>query len=334
MFNKDMISLLAMSALMAVTLSGCGGGDGGGGAGGPVVEPMPDLRAVLEDADPATIADVVATAASARPFAASITQSANVDAGGVTMDRVEVEARYDETNVICFTVQNGTEWTIAMDEGEPEAITDLPAPWKGANLVKRTDDGTVVVIAYSDIGHSDTDYLAGGFWLSFPDDLAHTEGYSGGAFADGNDPFHQANILGLQGTATYTGFAAGTYTLRSLEGFDLGTFVGVVNLNADFGADNALGTISGSITDVEVDDEPIVASLDLGTAAVGSVNSGFFEGQATGVAEGLTLQGRWGGQFYGNGEANGLPSSVAGTFGGRSADNAANYVGAFGAHHQ
>lgn len=332
MFNGNMISVLAMSGLLAVTLSGCGGG---GGSRGGLMEEMPDLREeVFDDADPATFVDVVARAAGARPVAASVTQSANVDADGVTMDQVEVEARYDETNVICFTVQNGTEWSIAMDEGDPELITDLPSPWKGADLVKRTDDGTVLVIAYSDIGHSDTDYLAGGFWLFVPDDLAHTAGYTGGAFADGSDPFRQANILGLQGTATYSGYAAGMYSLRSVEGFDLDTFEGVVNLSADFGAENGLGTISGSITDVEVDGEAIAATLNLGTAGLGSANSGFFEGQATGVAQGLTLEGRWGGQFFGNSEPDGMPSSVAGTFGGRSADNVANFVGAFGAHHQ
>ena len=114
------------------------------------------------------IADVLARAAGARPVAASVTQSANVDAGGVTMDRVEVEARYDGANVARFRVQNGTEWSIAMDEGEQHPITDLPSPWKGADLDKRTDDGTVILVAYSDIGHSDTDYLAGGFWLFLP----------------------------------------------------------------------------------------------------------------------------------------------------------------------
>ncbi len=332
MFKGNMISALAMTALIAVTLSGCGGG-GGGGRGG-LVEEMPDLRAILDDADPATIVDVVARAASARPVAASVTQSANVDVDGVTMDQVEVEARYDETNVICFTVQNGTEWSIAMDEGDPDPITGLPSPWKGADLAKRTDDGTVLVIAYSDIGDSDTDYLAGGFWLFFPNDLAHTAGYAAGAFADGSDHFRQENILALQGTATFRGYAAGMYTLRSVDGFDLDTFEGVVNLDADFGAENGLGTVSGSITEVEVDGEPIAATLNLGTAAIGSNNSGFFEGQATGVAEGLTLEGRWGGQFFGNSESDGLPSSVAGTFGGRSTDNVANFVGAFGAHHQ
>lgn len=135
----------------------------------------------------------------------------------------------------------------------PDPITELPSPWKGTDLAKQTDDGTVILIAYSDTGHSDTDYLAGGFWLFVPDDLAHTEGYSGGAFADGNDPFHQENVLALQGTATYRGYAAGMYTLRSIEGFDLNTFEGVVNLTADFGAEDGLGTVSGSITEVEVD---------------------------------------------------------------------------------
>ena len=240
---------------------------------------------------------------------------------------------------LCFSIQNGTQWSIGVDEGDRRSIPGLPSPWKGVALEKRVNGGLVNVVAYSDITQSDTDYLAGGAWLFVPDDVTNTAGYVAGAFADGTDPFRQADIQPLQGTATYRGYAVGTYSLKladptGIGGFEIDAFDGVVALTADFASVSGLGTISGSITDVEVDGEPLEGTLNLGTAAIGSSDSGFFEGEATGDAEGLTLAGRWGGQFFGNGPAGGMPGAVAGTFGGHSTDNAANFVGVFGAHKQ
>ena len=74
--------------------------------------------------------------------------------------------------------------------------------------------------------------------------------------------------------------------------------------------------------------------LNLGTAAIGSQNSGFFEGAVTGSDEERTYVGNWGGQFFGNNESDGKPGSVGGTFGGSSTDDAISFVGAFGAHKQ
>ena len=72
--------------------------------------------------------------------------------------------------------------------------------------------------------------------------------------------------------------------------------------------------------------------LSLGTAPIGSQDSGFFEGAVTGADDERTYVGNWGGQFFGNGESDGQPGSVGGTFGGRSTDDAISFVGAFGAH--
>ena len=49
-----------------------------------------------------------------------------------------------------------------------------------------------------------------------------------------------------------------------------------------------------------------------------------------------TYEGRWGGQFFGNGAAGAQPVSVAGTFGARARqdDSAAALVGAFAADRQ
>ena len=327
MFTRHKTSLVAMAALIAITLSGCGGGGGGSGSG-----PMTGMR----DPEPLdeAILDAIGTAAAARPVAANLTQSSKVDSNGVTIDQVEVSAQYDETNGLCFAIQNGTQWSIGLDD-DRRLIPDFPSPWRGVEVEKRTDAGTVSVIAYSDITDgSDTDYLAGGIWLYVPDDVTDAGSYAGGAFADGSDPFRQENILALQGTATYEGYAVDTYALHSGASPDIDVFEAAVSLTADFGAENGLGTVRGSITDVEVDGEPLGATLNLGAAPIGSNNSGFFEGQATGTANGLALEGRWGGRFFGNGAATDTPGSVAGTFGGHSTDNAANFLGVFGAHGQ
>ena len=155
-----------------------------------------------------------------------------------------------------------------------------------------------------------------------------------GAFVDGSDPFDQANLVTLLGTATYEGAATGVYSEKTAESTSIGYFNGDVELTADFGDANGLGTISGSITNFEVDSEPEIGTLNLGTADIGALNSGFFEGAVTGSDDERMYTGNWGGQFFGNGESDGKPGSVGGTFGGSSTDDVINFVGAFGAYKQ
>jgi hypothetical protein len=180
----------------------------------------------------------------------------------------------------------------------------------------------------------DTDYLSGGVWLVVPDNATSADDYVFGAFVDGNDPFDQSNIMALQGTATYEGGATGVYSEKTAESTSIGYFDGDVELTANFNGASDLGTISGSITNFEVDGEPDDGTLNLGTAPIGSQNSGFFEGAVTGADDERMYVGNWGGQFFGNGESDGKPGSVGGTFGGHSTDDAVNFVGAFGAHKQ
>ncbi len=183
-------------------------------------------------------------------------------------------------------------------------------------------------------GTPDTDYLAGGVWLLVPDDRTSADDYAFGAFVDGNDTFSQSNITALQGTATYEGGATGVYSEKTAESTAIGYFNGDVELTANFGGTSELGTISGSITNFEVDGESEVGTLNLGTANIGSQDSGFFKGSVTGSDAERMYVGNWGGQFFGNGESDGKPGSVGGTFGGHSTDDAVNFVGAFGAHKQ
>ena len=184
------------------------------------------------------------------------------------------------------------------------------------------------------VSNPDADYLAAGIWLFVPDGAASADAIVFGAFADGSDPFRQNNLLALQGTARYNGAAAGAYSVKSVDGTELGYWSGAVVLAADFGGRSDIGTIGGSVTNLDVDDERYSGSLRLGTASIGSSSSGFFEGRVSGTVEGVAYTGRWGGQFFGNSEADGKPGSVAGTLGGRSANGAVNFLGVFGAHKQ
>ena len=179
---------------------------------------------------------------------------------------------------------------------------------------------------------NDNDYLAGGVWMFIPDNARSADDVVIGAFSDGNDPFRQSNLVALQGTARYAGLAAGIYTDKSEN--EAGYLDGIVTLTADFGGRSDLGSISGTLTGIEADGERLSGSVNLGRADIGSSNSGFFEGQLGGAVNGVSLTGRWGGQFFGNGEADGKPGSVGGTLGGRSQDRSASFVGAFGAYKQ
>ena len=75
--------------------------------------------------------------------------------------------------------------------------------------------------------------------------------------------------------------------------------------------------------------------MTLGSADIGSSNSGFFTGDTSMTFDGSDFSGKWGGQFYGNGaDPTDAPGSVAGTFGGATADGTEGFLGTFGAYKQ
>ena len=180
----------------------------------------------------------------------------------------------------------------------------------------------------------DADYLAGGIWVRVPADATSVADYEFGAFVDGNDPFTQDNLAGLTGTATYSGEATAVYSVVSTgrNYFPDAT----ASLTANFGDGAALGTIEGRIHDFTGDgpasDSYDGVVVDLGSAAIGDADSGFFTGDVTTTGTDSPFTGKWGGQFYGNGAAaTDPPGSVAGTFGAATADGGESFVGVFGA---
>ena len=196
------------------------------------------------------------------------------------------------------------------------------------------EPGEILIDTYSDHeGGNDTDYLAGGFWLYLPDDAHSSNDYEYGAYISGNDPFQQNNLAGVAGTVQYSGSSTGYFYSPVEE--DALFLDADVTLTAEFGNGSELGTISGRIHNFEIDDLTVTGNpeVTLGSADIGSSNSGFFTGDTSMTFDGSDFSGKWGGQFYGNGaDPTDAPGSVAGTFGGASADGTEGFVGIFGAY--
>ena len=270
-----------------------------------------------------------ARAAENEPRPGSVTQSSNA------ADRIEV-SDFDPANN-SFTITNtapGAGWTIGTGNARPlNGGGAGDAIW----LAQQVDGGRRVVFAYPRAAEEGgTDWLAAGIWTFVPDSEEPGD-YEFGAFAYGNDPFEQDNLQALTGTAEYEGQAVGVYYAfsTSTDESEAGPFTADVALEANFGTAEALGSISGTVSDVETQDGTAIgATLNLGSADIGSSNAGFFTGSTNMTFGGRTYAGSWGGQFFDDGAAaTDHPASVAGTFGAtvREAGGTGSLVGAFGA---
>ena len=258
MLAKRHSLVLATAASVALALSGCGGGDASARPDGEdqvngVVNAVQDDQVVA-----AAAAGAISKAASAIPRSGSVTQSSNVDVvDGVTIDQVVVTAEYG-TSGPSFIVTNGVKWEISTSDGIPTRFPENRPPWQGTGVSKSISDATLYVDVYTDIeAPTDADYLAGGVWLVVPDDGSRAADYVFGAFADGNDPFEQTSLAALTGTATYAGDATGVFSKEQTDdSTHIGFFEGDVTMTADFVDAHDLGTIEGSITNIEVDGVP------------------------------------------------------------------------------
>ncbi len=349
--------ICTLVTIITMALAGCGGG--GGGSSPMSNNNMNDMQTPPgntggDDSMPTTIASLTSTTATnaqraaakvadARPSFGSITQSSNT-IGNVTLDRVAVTTTYGATQNIyeIKNGQNGSTWSISSADGNPrriETTADDTGGFKGSELNKQVNGGRLWVDVYSDIEQQgDTDYLSGGIWLFVPNNPDDAESYVGGAFGDGNDPFTQSALPAVIGTADYIGEATGIYSATDSatenDATEIGYFDADAILTADFGNGSGLGTISGKLTNFEVDGESLQGSLILEQASIGSSDSGFFEGDLGGSSQGTRYTGKWGGAFFGNEGTDNKPGSVGGTFGGRSTDSSQSFVGAFGAYKQ
>ena len=200
-----------------------------------------------------------------------------------------------------------------------------------SNLVAGATSTSAAQAVQASDDAQDSDHLAIGIWVRASANAVG--GYEFGAFVDGGDPFRQANLAGLTGTATYTGDATAVYSHRGTDGNYL--VDADVTLTARFGDASGLGSIDGAVSNITGEGpEPgwfDGVGISLGSASIGSAYSGFFTGAASSSGTDSGFAGEWSGRFYGNGAAGDRPGFVAGTFDAATADGGEAFVGAFSA---
>ncbi|MDE0004535.1 MAG: hypothetical protein OXQ29_17745 [Rhodospirillaceae bacterium] len=190
------------------------------------------------------------------------------------------------------------------------------------------------------MGTPDAEYASYGWWLHTAEDGTLTAS----AFADnkGADPTALA-IADLQGTATYTGGAAGKYALYSATGGtnDAGHFTARATLNATFGETHEIsGTIDNFMgADGESRDWSVTLNestvSDTGGIAGDPAEDGNTDPQMTVWTIGGTAAdagGQWSGNLQAAGD-DGVPSIGTGTFH-STYSTGGQMVGAFGVKKQ
>ena len=248
----------------------------------------------------------------------------SLTAGGVT-------ASVEYTTQPALSVKKGsTVWT-----DNPAAAGDVqaaPTGWASeTKLNAASGSETERFRAVAKIASaSDEDYLAYGYWNRAP--LDSLDDYK--PFYYGATPY-KGNVVEQAGDATYKGGATGIYrtdTSRGATAVD-GRFTANVSISVNFGHDSA-GTarlrfgMSGIRT---------LTSAGAAGPTLNDTVSGYFSAWTTRpgfTGEGLTVDSRWGGQFFG--PSGGKPTGIAGWVEKLRAEvkNSTNYVvlrGVFGA---
>ena len=178
----------------------------------------------------------------------------------------------------------------------------------------------------------DGDYLTLGWWLEIPDAVEGEHEFA--PFFAGRDPFTQANIQAVAGSAKYSGPAAGKYAYRHRgenEAYK-GVFTAQADLTANFDSAPTTGPnpvagdmIQGTISEFESGDghnlgdwNVVLTAAAIATPIVRGVDSTASHNESR--ANGRRFdKGSWGGEFFGNGgeDDNNVwdtPTSVAGAF--------------------
>ena len=189
---------------------------------------------------------------------------------------------------------------------------------------------------------NDMHYASYGWWIH---KSADDKTYTASAFVDDKDDGTDGNvpaasgITELQGTATYSGGAAGKYSLYSSTGGtnDAGHFTARAMLEADFGDDMITGTIDNFMG---ADGEARNWSVELMKSGVGDTGPILgADGTGTAMMTKWTIDGaaaaaagQWSGSLQNNGD-DGVPQVATGTFHSEYSTSG-RMVGAFGAKKQ
>lgn len=269
--------------------------------------------------------------ASAARTGSGYTRSTKVDDSGNTRDAVDIEITGDPNNPIYkleYQPDPGASAATvfhfkARDEVSINGNTEFNPIYRSLHAkdldlryledYREVDidgddniDGQFAAVVYSTYNEvNDTDYFAGGFWLYAPEN--GRGGIVIGAFSDG--PARFTDIARLTGTATYQGSAIGILS-HAESGLSYARIYEVdsdIELNVEFGATPKIsGTLRNIVQSENIEGLYQVNDIMLAEAAI--QNDGSFTAPLGDVDYAhrnspgtlFSLEGSWGGQFYGN----------------------------------
>ena len=237
---------------------------------------------------------------------------------------VEVSGTFDGvTGTYVCTPAQGSDCTSSVQHGGGIALAGGSGGWK------------FVPVMGAMLPRPDPEYRYFGWWLRNTG-----ERYVFGAFhgSAGGDPQDFANLATLQGTATYTGPAAGRFFIDpQIEDPMAGDFTASATLEVDFGDVTAPGTVTGAVSGFMVDGEAVPWSVEFQSARIGA-DGAIAAGGGDTAGTVWTISGRegaatgtpiWSGQLHDLDE-NQVPGVATGTFESVFGD-VGHMVGAFGA---
>ncbi len=264
------------------------------------------------------------------------------------VNQVEVEFMVDDEFMGMFDGAPGTYTCISMCTLSTDSNAELVAV--GGDWTFTPDDPS------EDVPVEDSDFLHFGYWMNEAEENDQPV-IEVAAFAGGNHETAIGDVQALEGSATYTGAAAGLYVKRTftpdgvVESRTGGQFTADAMLTAYFGGDdvavNRHYSIVGMITDfVDRHSSAIHSgwSVELEAALFGNQPGASLTGTNGNVFSGATegdedMMGDWSGQFFGPvavdndittpGNQYTFPSGVAGIFDGQFTNGAV--IGSFGA---
>lgn len=356
MHRRILISFAAIALLSAC--GGGGGSDSGPQTGGGDVS-APTLGEV-QAANPMATHSAADRVAGNLPRFGSVTQSSNTGTvAGITGDSASTS--FDGSNVqVTIRREDGSSLVLnsATDAFDRQNFNSGIDGHTGRaySLLQSTDTTVSVSVTAVSWGNTDqTDYLAGGYWMSLEGttDPLRITGVEVGAFVDGPE-LSSPPTLPTIGTASYQGPAAGIYATRfgsdsqvPVGSVEIGEFAAVADLTADFvsmtisgcvGCTGTIGTagIFQNAATGETFDTYDSSNLSVVLGAAPIAANGSFRNQGASVTSPdftvASSNGSWGGQFSNIPDAQGDPRLVAGTFGGEAASTGGTEVVFVGAY--
>lgn len=197
-----------------------------------------------------------------------------------------------------------------------------PTPTFRADNADGTPNGLAAVMVAG--VRDDEDYLRFGYWVrTIPQTRNRDDRYEIGMFADGQNPYGtnttvvtSAGVQAMEGTAKYTGAAAGMFVKETLDAdgtatpINSGQFTANAELTASFGGNSIAMddhfTVSGMISNFRDADGDLIDSnwkvtLGRSTSFVDTANSEISSNDLTGkTMVGLQEAGDWSGMLFGD----------------------------------